>query len=80
MATPVNVINGYNGSERVVTGTALRTGTFGAIYCNADTEFSVLTGSYAGTVTGITHEKGKWIYGVFTAVDLTSGDIDLYNL
>jgi hypothetical protein len=42
--------------------------------------FNVLTGSYAGTVTGITHEKGKWIYGLFTAVDLTSGDIDLYNL
>ena len=79
MATPVNVINGYNGSERVA-DTTLRTGTFGAIYCNADTEFSVLTGSYAGTVTGITHEKGKWIYGVFTDVDLTSGDIDLYNL
>ena len=39
-----------------------------------------VTGSYAGTVTGITHEKGKWIYGLFTAVDLTSGDIDLYNL
>lgn len=79
MATPVNVINGYNGSERV-NDTTLRTGKFGAIYCNADTVFVVLTGSYAGTVTGITHEKGKWIYGIFTAVDLTSGDIDLYNL
>jgi len=79
MAMPVNVINNFNGSERVA-DTNLRTGKFGAIYCNADTVFAVLKGSYAGTVTGITHEKGKWIYGIFTDVDLTSGDIDLYNL
>lgn len=79
MSTPVNVVNGYNGSQRVA-DTTLREGKFGAIYCNADTVFNVLTGTYAGTVTGITHEKGKWIYGIFTAVDLTSGDIDLYNL
>jgi len=79
MATPVNVINGQNGSRRVADPNRV-TGTFGAIYCNADTVFNELTGTYAGTVTGITHEKGKWIYGVFTAVDLTSGDIDLYNL
>jgi hypothetical protein len=79
MAMPVNVINNFNGSERVA-DTTLRTGKFGAIYCNANTVFAVLTGTYAGTVTGITHEKGKWIYGIFTAVDLTSGDIDLYNL
>jgi len=79
MATPVNVINNFNGSERVA-DTNLRTGKFGAIYCNSATVFNVLTGTYAGTVTGITHAAGKWIYGVFTAVDLTSGDIDLYNL
>jgi len=79
MATPVNVINGLNGSQRVA-DTTIRNGKFGAIYCNADTVFATLTGTYAGTVTGITHKEGKWIYGVFTAVDLTSGDIDLYNL
>ena len=79
MATPVNIINGYNGSARVA-DTTTQTGTFGAIYCNADTVFDTLTGSYSGTVTGITHASGKWIYGVFQSVKLTSGDIDLYNL
>jgi len=79
MATPVNIINGYNGSARVA-DTTVRNGTFGAIYINADTVFHTLTGSYSGTVTGITHAAGKWIYGVFQSVKLTSGDIDLYNL
>lgn len=79
MATPVNVINGMNGSRRVA-DTTTTTGTFNAIYCNADTVFNTLTGTYAGTVTGITHPAGKWIYGIFTTVKLTSGDVDVYNL
>lgn len=79
MATPVNVINGMNGSRRVA-DTTTATGTFNAIYCNADTVFHTLTGTYAGTVTGITHSAGKWIYGIFTTVKLTSGDVDVYNL
>ncbi len=78
MSSPVTVVNGINGSERVA-DTDPRTGHYAAIYCNADTVFATLTGSYGGTVTGVTHEKGKWIYGAFKAVTLTSGDIDLYN-
>ena len=78
MASPVTVVNGINGSERVA-DTNPRTGHYGAIYINADTVFATLTGNYGGTVTGITHAAGKWIYGDFKAVTLTSGDIDLYN-
>jgi len=78
MSAPVTVNNGFNGSQRVA-DTSPRTGNFSAIYCNADTVFATLTGSYSGTVTGITHATGKWIYGDFSAVTLTSGDIDLYN-
>lgn len=79
MSKAVRVVNGEGGSERVA-DTDPRTGRFNAIYCNADTVFNTLTGTYAGTVTGITHAAGKWIYGIFTEVDLTSGDIDLYKL
>lgn len=75
----MRVINGLNGSQRVA-DTSPRTGVFSAIYCNTATTFATLTGTYSGTVTGISHAAGKWIYGVFTAVTLTSGDIDLYNL
>lgn len=75
----MRIINGLNGSQRVA-DTTTRTGVFSAIYCNADTVFDTLTGTYSGTVTGITHAAGKWIYGHFSAVKLTSGDIDLYNL
>jgi len=78
MATPVNVINGMNGSRRVADTTTFN-GNFNAIYINAATVFDTLTGTYAGTVTGVTHAAGKWIYGLFTTVKLTSGDIDLYN-
>jgi len=78
MSSPVTVVNGINGSERV-NNTSPRTGHYAAIYCNADTVFATLTGSYGGTVTGITHAAGKWIYGDWKEVTLTSGDIDLYN-
>jgi len=78
MASPVTVVNGINGSERVA-DTNPRTGNYSAIYINADTVFATLTGNYGGTVTGVPHAAGKWIYGDFKAVTLTSGDIDLYN-
>lgn len=75
----MRIINGLNGSRRIA-DTDPHTGIFSAIYCNADTVFATLTGSYAGTVTGITHAAGKWIYGTFTTITLTSGDVDAYTL
>lgn len=78
MSSPVTIVNGTNGAERVA-DTNPRTGHYSAIYIHADTVFSTLTGNYAGTVTGVTHSAGKWIYGDFSAVTLTSGDVDLYN-
>jgi hypothetical protein len=79
MSSPVTIVNGTNGSERVA-DTNPRVGKYSAIYINAATVFTTLTGNYGGTVTGITHAAGKWIYGDWKAVTLAEGgDIDLYN-
>lgn len=70
---------GGGGSIRV-TDTTLRSGiNCFCIVPQTDTVFTTLTGNCTGG-TGVTWKAGIPVWGLFTAVQLTSGDATLYLL
>ncbi len=61
-------------------GTTAITGSFFKIQCLTATTFALLTSNIIGDVlTGIAHPAGTILYGQFTAITLTSGEIIAYN-
>ena len=70
------------GAEQIVGGGTSTAGlTFHAITAYSDTEFSTLTDStpYGDSDrSNITLLAGQTIYGLFTSVVTTSGDVDCY--
>jgi hypothetical protein len=61
-------------------GTTALTGTWLKIHCLTATTFATLTSNITGdALTGIAHPEGTILYGIFTAITLTSGEIIAYN-
>jgi hypothetical protein len=61
--------------------TVLCNGKWNAIYMNEATVFTVLTGSHSivgSTLGSETHAAGKWLFGLFTGIQLASGSVDAY--
>lgn len=74
---PVDVQNGRNGGRRIADTTQFKGQTFEAIYCEADTVISSLTGNFTGA-TSVTLPAGTCIFGLFTQITLTSGTVHIY--
>lgn len=61
-------------------GTTAITGVWIKILCLTATTFATLTSNITGdALTGIAHPAGTILYGRFTAITLTSGEIIAYN-
>lgn len=56
---------------------------FVALHCLTDTVFAAFTATadapITGTFVGATHDKGFWLFGKFTSITLTSGDVYAYR-
>lgn len=77
-----NTMSGLYGYE-VISDTAAHTGLWGPILCVTETVFALLTADSSAPVTGtptaITYVAGTIVYGLYTAITLTSGDIHAFN-
>ena len=87
--SPISTALGQLGSK-FINDTGANTGLqVGVIYCVTDCAFSTLTSGklpdgttsvMAGTLASITLKAGQAIYGLFTAITLSSGSVIAYNV
>jgi hypothetical protein len=64
----------------LIANTDAVTGRFTAIQVLADTVFAVLTGTMTAVHGSLpTFHDGDWLFGLFTAITLTSGAVIAYN-
>jgi hypothetical protein len=63
-----------------VSNTDAKTGAWFCIYIDSAAVFSLLTmDNDTGTMTGVTHPAGKYLFGQVSAFTLTSGTVTAYR-
>lgn len=76
-ATPIVGVGGEGGGL-LIDDADPHTGEFKAIYVKEDCEFATVAGNIEG-LNGTTWTKGEWIHGLFTSIELASGEVLAYR-